>query len=284
MIGREPGAARTLAAIGCLLAWAGCATAGGGPIASDLDAIQQQLWKVQKENAALAEQIGLLRDALRAPAADGGAATAELRMRLEALERDLQALRLRADDSERRLGAVTQDLRATREALEAVSRSMPLPAPAAAVAVTPPPAGAPTPPASAASEALGALGSEELYRRAYADYTRGSYDAALQGLEAFLARAPDSPLADDAQYLVGEVQFTQGRYPEAVAAFDKLIKTYPKGDKAPSGYLRKGLALLEMNRTADAVIQFQHVVNAFPRSDEARIARERLRAMGLKER
>jgi outer membrane protein assembly factor BamD (BamD/ComL family) len=46
----------------------------------------------------------------------------------------------------------------------------------------------------------------------------------------------------------------------------------------------KGLALLEMNRTADAVIQFQHVVTAYPKSEEARVARERLRALGLRER
>ncbi len=39
-----------------------------------------------------------------------------------------------------------------------------------------------------------------------------------------------------------------------------------------------------MNRTADAVIQLQHVVTAFPKSDEARIARERLKALGLRER
>lgn len=52
MIDRKVWAAVTLAgALGGL----GCAT-GGGRIASDLDGIQQQLWKVQKENAALAEQ------------------------------------------------------------------------------------------------------------------------------------------------------------------------------------------------------------------------------------
>ena len=282
MILGGPGAARILGvALGCALAWAGCATAGGGRLETDLDAIQQQLWKVQKENAALAEQIGQLREALRAPSADPGPAMAEFRMRLEAVERDLQALRLRVDDGERRLAAATQDLRATREALEAVSRAIPAQGAGGPAA---PSAGAGPPPAAGAIEALGALGSEDLYRQAYTDYTRGNYALALQELEAFLRRAPDSPLADDAQYLMGEVHFTQGRYPEAVSAFDLLLRTYPKGDKAASGYLRTGLALLEMNRTADAVIQFQHVVNAFPRSDEARIARERLRGMGLKER
>jgi tol-pal system protein YbgF len=265
-------------ALACSLAWFGCATAGGGRIEGDLDAIQQQLWKVQKENAALAEQIVQLQEALRAPAAeaDPGPGMAELRMRLGALERDLQALRLRADDSERRLGALAQDLRAARDALETIGR----PVPAAG-----PPGGAGTPtPIPPAREGGVAIGSDDLYRQAYTDYARANYALALQGLEEFLRRAPDSGLADDALYLVGEVHFAQGRYPEAVSAFDQLVRTYPKGDKSASGYLKKGLALLEMNRTADAVIQFQHVVSAFPRSEEARLARERLRALGLKER
>ncbi|HYS78878.1 MAG TPA: tetratricopeptide repeat protein, partial [Candidatus Dormibacteraeota bacterium] len=95
---------------------------------------------------------------------------------------------------------------------------------------------------------------------------------------------PGDDLADDAEFLAGEVYFSQQRYPEAVAAYDRLLKEHPAGDKAAAAYLKKGLALLEMNRTADAVIQLQHVVTAFPKSDEARIARERLKALGLRER
>ncbi len=78
--------------------------------------------------------------------------------------------------------------------------------------------------------------------------------------------------------------FSQQKYPEAIGAYDRLLKDHAAGERAASAYLKKGLALLEMNRTADAVIQLQHVVTAYPKSEEARIARERLRALGLKER
>ena len=121
-------------------------------------------------------------------------------------------------------------------------------------------------------------------RQAYADYARGNADRALQELEDFIRLHPGDDLADDAEFMVGEVYFSQQKYQEAVAAYDRLLKEHAAGDKAASAYLKKGLALLEMNRTADAVIQLQHVVTAFPKSDEARIARERLKALGLRER
>jgi len=69
-----------------------------------------------------------------------------------------------------------------------------------------------------------------------------------------------------------------------VSAYERLLSDHPAGDKAAAAYMKKGLALLEMNRTADAVIQLQHVVSAYPKSEEARLARERLRALGLRER
>ncbi|MBI4169975.1 MAG: tetratricopeptide repeat protein [Acidobacteria bacterium] len=249
-----------------------CATGGGSQVQRDLDAIQQQLWKIQKENAALVEQIA----ALHAGRPEGpGPEVAESRLRLDALDRDLQALRARLEESDMRLGAVVQDLRSTRDALEALVRSLP-------------PAGAP---ATGGTEAALAAGSaplsvalEDLYRQGYAGYSKGNYALALQELGEFVRRYPSSDLADDAQYLIGEVHFSQQQYPEAVAAFERVVQSHAGGDRAVSAFFKKGLALLEMNRTADAVIQLQHVVTAYPKTEEARMARDRLRALGLMER
>jgi len=53
-----------------------------------MDGIQQQLWKVQKDNAALADQIAQMRDAARGSAAVAPAPglAPELRLRLETIE------------------------------------------------------------------------------------------------------------------------------------------------------------------------------------------------------
>ena len=316
------GAGRRRGALtGAFLALAGlfgaCATTGSSQVQTDMDGIQQQLWKVQKDNAALADQIAQMRDAARGSAAVAPAPglAPELRLRLETIERDLQVLRSRADDTDRRLSAAVEDLRATRESLQSLVQALPQPpgaggagagagaappvsgplvAGAAAApgmapagppgAASPPAAGGTQPPASSTAGAATPVIVDEMFRQGYTDYSKGNYALALQELNEFVRRFPSSALADDAQFLIGEVQYAQRHFPEAIAAYDQLIQAYPGGDKAASAYLKKGLALLVQNNTAEAVIQLQHVVSAYPRSEEARIARERLRGLGLKER
>ena len=266
-----------------VLGWAAvaCATpTGGSQLQADLDALQQQVWRLQKDNAALAQQVA------HAGAVPAGpdAALAETRARIESLQHDVQVLRTRSDETDQRLSAMADALRATREALEALARS-PSTAAAPGTPSPGPTAGLPpVPQAPASGAAAGSAIGVDLYRLGYGDYSRGNYDLALAELQDFVRLNPADDLADDAQYLIGEVYFSQQKYPEAVSAYERLLSDHPAGDKAAAAYMKKGLALLEMNRTADAVIQLQHVVSAYPKSEEARLARERLRALGLRER
>ncbi len=295
---RTPGAGGAPAAalaIG-LCVMSGCATGGTQQVQTDLDGMQQQLWKIQKDHAALTEQIGALRaETSRAstetPAAAIGAA--DLKLRLDGLDRDLSVLRSRTDDSDQRYEALARDLRLLRETVETLGRSVAAgAAPAPGAASAPGATSAPAPSGAAGavagdragSAAAGPQGVEEIYRQASLDETRGNNDAALKGLQEVLRLSPKGDLADDAQFLIGEIHYGAQRYAEAVAAFEALLTNFPGSDKAAAAHLKKGLALLELNRTADAVIQFQHVVSRYPKSEEARIARERLRALGLKDR
>jgi len=273
-----------------------CASAGGGRVQGDLDAIQQQLWKMQKDNAALLDQVTALQN-LPAPAAGDDTAIAETRRRLEAIERDLRAVQARSEEVDLRLAALIAEMRATREAIETLRRQAAAAAPPPGVYVAPsagpggnppattppypPPAGLPAP---AGAAALTPGVPEDLYQQAYTDFSRGNFALALQEAQELLDRHPGHPRTGDALYLIGEIHFGQQQYPQAVAAFDALLKSPAAGDRLPAAHLKKGLALLELNRTADAVIQLQHVVTAYPRSEEARVARERLQALGLKER
>jgi len=286
-------AARAAALAAALaVASAGCASTGGEvQLQTDLDALQQQVWRLQKDNVALTQQLAQS----GATAAVPDPAAAEMRVRLDSLTHELEVMRTRADESDQRLSALAGDLHALREALEAFVRSQ-----AAMVAPAPAPQpgaiagqGQGSAAAGSGGEAAGATGGQppagagggtDLYRQAYTDYAKGNPDRALQELDEFVRVHPGDDLADDAEFLTGEIYFSQGKYQESVAAYDRLLKDHAGGDKAAAAYLKKGLALLEMNRTADAVIQLQHVVTAYPKSDEARVARERLKALGLRER
>jgi tol-pal system protein YbgF len=278
-----------------------CATAGASKVQGDLDAIQQQLWKMQKDNAALLDQLTALR-AQPVPAGGGAGAATETRLRIEAVERDLRAMQARSEEVDLRLAALIADLRSTREAVETLRRQAAVPAAGSTVVVPaaagpaggspvgtedaaaypaqiPPAVGGPSGPVTTPAGA-----GEELYRQARADFDQGNYALALQETQEFLDRYPDHPRIGEALYLVGEIHLGQRQYSQAVAAYDVLLKSPAAGDRIPAGHYKKGLALLELNRTADAVIQLQHVVTAYPRTEEARMARERLQALGLKER
>jgi tol-pal system protein YbgF len=306
--GRRGHTGRGVAAVLSLLLpalMAGCVTPGVQGIQSDLDSIQEQLFRVQKENAEMAEKLAALRDTpVDTAAAPDGASAPEISLRIEAIERDLAALGLRHDQTDQRLAALVQDLRSTREALQAILLAGPPPADeatAAGQAATPgaepgvepvtqrPPSavGIAAPPGAAAGTAGEAGGAEaafameDLFEQGYSDYQKENYALALVEFEQFAERYPASDKADDALYYIGEVYYAQEQYSEAVEAFDHVVKDYPGGEKAGSAYLKKGLALLELNRTADAVIQLQHVITAYPQSEEARIARDRLEGLGL---
>ena len=126
-----------------------------------------------------------------------------------------------------------------------------------------------------------AAGPSELYDTAYADYTKARYALAIQGFQEYLEAYPNTDLSDNAQYWVGEAHYAQKKHREAVADFDRLLKEWPKSDKAPAALLKKGYALLELGQKAEAVVQLQYVIHEHPSSEEARLARARLKSIGV---
>ena len=168
-----------------------------------------------------------------------------------------------------------------------------------ALAASPPSATAPiappgpraTPPASGRA-AAGAT-AEESYQAAYLDFSRGRYELAMSGFRDFLRRYPDSPLADSAQYGIGESYYSvataataQGQtdkatraLEQAVQEFRKVIVIYPRGSKVPSALYKEALSLTELKQTALARARLQYLVDHFPQSEEAPLAKERLAAL-----
>lgn len=121
----------------------------------------------------------------------------------------------------------------------------------------------------------------ELYASAYRDYQRGRYDHAIEGFQEFLDGNPESDLADNAAYWIGESRFSQKKYPEAVQQFDVVISRYPRSDKVPAALLKKGYSYLEIGERAQGIVQLQYVIHEHPASPEANLARQRLRALGI---
>ena len=280
---------RTTALVGAIallpLLLGGCASSGPREERVDrLSLIEQNLARViadldelQEENRANRSEIvalrGELQEALAALRIDG----ARLGVQVDSLEAMLQAIGERVDDAELRIGNMRQEVRglrysrygsaypATEESEEAAEEE---------------PAGESAEESEPAAESE-PRGEAAAYRIAYADFLAGDYNLALSGLREFLRSFPESADADDAQFYVGECLYNLGDYEAAVEEYDAVILHYSDSQYRVSAMFKKALSFLSSNQTAQGVILLQQLIRRYPDTNEARMARERLRSLGL---
>ncbi len=108
----------------------------------------------------------------------------------------------------------------------------------------------------------------------------GAYDRAIQKFREFIRSNPDSPLAPNALYWVGESYYMLGDYYQAILQYNDVRQKYPKSDRAPAAVLKIGYAFLQMGNKSEARLAFQKVVNDYPASPEASEAKEKLHTLG----
>ncbi|MEO0073325.1 MAG: tol-pal system protein YbgF [candidate division WOR-3 bacterium] len=117
---------------------------------------------------------------------------------------------------------------------------------------------------------------DRLYNDAYLDFTRGKYDVAIDGFRHYLELFPESEMADNALYWLGECHYSQGRLDSAETAFREVLTRYRNANKAPAAGYKLALVYEAQGRSVDARRQLTEVVERYPGTTEARLAQERL--------
>ena len=120
-----------------------------------------------------------------------------------------------------------------------------------------------------------------LYNNALRDYNGDKNDLATQEFSDYVKFYPNTDLAGNCYFYLGEIQFRQGNYQQAAKSYDQVLQTFPTGNKAASAQLKKGFSLLELGKQEDGVVELRHVIQRYPKSNEALQARERLRKLGV---
>jgi len=120
---------------------------------------------------------------------------------------------------------------------------------------------------------------QRLYDVNLALYRQEKYEEAIVAFKDYLEKYPDSPLADNAQFWVGESHMALKQYEQAILAFQRVIKKYPKGNKVPNAILRQALAFSEINDKTSSKLLLKKLIRQFPNSSEATIAAEKLKTM-----
>ena len=118
-----------------------------------------------------------------------------------------------------------------------------------------------------------------LYQSGIADYNGGRYDLAIKDFQQYLQYYPDTELASNAQFYVGEAYYAQEEYPKAIDEYNKCLDRYPAGDKLPAAQLKKGYALLDLGQSQAGARELRSLIQRYPNSREADLARQRLKGL-----
>lgn len=125
------------------------------------------------------------------------------------------------------------------------------------------------------------MSADKSYNDAATDLQTGKTDLAYNEFQQYLTYFPNTELAANAQYYIGEIDYNRGHYPEAVKAFDAVLEHYPNNPKTSDAHLMKAYALLKSNQRNRAVQEFRILVKSYPNTDNSRRALQQLRSLGL---
>ncbi|WP_197056492.1 MULTISPECIES: tol-pal system protein YbgF [Luteibacter] len=229
------------------------AQAGSTTLVNQVNDLQQQVAQLQGQIEELQHQNQQLQDSQKAQYAD-------VDSRLGRIEKG---------------GAAPQGQQPAAPAAPQASAAPPAASqqsPAAqAAAAAPTAAGAASAPASGDQQAA--------YDAAFKSLRGGDYVTASRGFRDFLIKYPDSPLAPNAYYWLGESYYVTMNYPVAIEAFQRLVKQYPQSDKVSDGLLKVGYCQIELKQQDAAIATLKQVTAKYPGSKAAGLAQERLRRL-----
>jgi tol-pal system protein YbgF len=213
--------------------------------------VQQDADAANKVGAA----ITALQTAIAKQQGDSAAKTDQLSGQIQALNDSLDELKARVAAVSKQL----TDMQSAQQSMQATQAADQ--AKAQALAQAPPP--------------------DVLYNNALRDYNANNNDLATQEFSDYIKFYPNTDLAGNCYFYLGEIEFRQAKYDQAAQSYDQVLQNFPSGNKAASAELKKGFSLIELGKQDDGVASLRHVIQRYPKSNEALQARERLRKLGV---
>ncbi len=118
---------------------------------------------------------------------------------------------------------------------------------------------------------------QAVYNQAFSALKAGSYSVAITSFRDFLSNYPGSPLAENAQYWLGEAYYVTRDYDGAAASFRTVLQQWPQSRKAPDALLKIGFTQFEQKKFAESRRTLEDVIQKYPDSDPAKLAADKLK-------
>lgn len=270
---RQPCVVFVVAVLAVLAAGCASAPAADDPIQLKLNDIDARVTRIERviSNQSLVELAQHL-DQVQAD-------VRQLRGRVEELEYNAEAMHKQQrdlySDLDKRIAALGGGSSGAVGALggagsAAGSSSSQSPAGAAGSA------GSPTGSAGSGAGSAGSSEEQTVYAQSFDALKAGSYSVAITGFKSFLSSYPASPLAENAQYWLGEAFYVTRDFDAATGAFRNVLQKWPDSRKAPDALLKLGYTQLEQKKTGEGRATLSQVVQKYPGTDAAKLAAERL--------
>jgi len=120
---------------------------------------------------------------------------------------------------------------------------------------------------------------KETYQVAF-NLMKKSPSAATTAFKEYIKMQPESPLAANSQYWIGEIMYSHNNYKGAVQEFIKVLQNYKYSDKAPDAAIKLGYSFYALKNWAYARRTFDDVLKYFPENKNAvTLATKRLEKM-----
>ncbi len=122
---------------------------------------------------------------------------------------------------------------------------------------------------------------DELYRQGFEAFQKGLYPESVKLFSEYVRTYPDTPLAPNAFYWMGEGSMNLKEFEKAIVYFQEVIEKYPRSDKTSKALLRQAEAFQAMGDRKSSATLLKRVVELFPKTEEARVADRLLRSSGI---
>lgn len=117
------------------------------------------------------------------------------------------------------------------------------------------------------------------YQAAFDLLKNGEYDKAKKSFQQFLVAFPDSAVADNGQYWLGETYYVTREFPEALKAFRRVVENWPESRKLADSWLKIGYCHYELKSWGPARDALNRVVRDHKDTGAATEAAKRLARM-----
>jgi tol-pal system protein YbgF len=239
----------------------------------DLDTKLGQLTaQVQQMSDSSARANSQLQDAVTNGVGKQLAPVVTLNSRVDQMSDDVRALKDALTDLGARLERMDAKMTDLKNQLQIIQNPPPAPGATTGAPGSTTPGGQAGPPAG--------MSADKTYQDARRDQQAGNLDLAYQEYQQYLQYFPNTELAANAQYYLGEIDYNRAAFDKAIQEFDAVLERYPQNPKTSDARWMKGMALVRTGQKSKAVEEFRALIHDDPGSDAARRAAAELRQLG----